>query len=565
MLLIVTLFSLPSTGIARGKGQELEKLNRFVQTTSSSSTAAIKVFRDGRDQIQEGEWSKAAATFSDFIRAYPSDKNVDAAIFYLAFALKNQSRYQEASRSLQRLLNEYPKSSWANDAKAMILEIAAQTNDPRLIEDELAKANIEIKIIALQSLFQTNPDRASEFVVNILKPDSKDDRRLKENALNLLGQYRGKQSSAIFLDIARRDPNMKLRRVAIHWLGRTGDESVLNGLRDMALTAKEKEISRAAVGAIAQQSGARPNEMLAEIARNNSAPIDVRKAAVESLGLRSGEVIVEELMKIYNAEPNPEIRKSVVHALSRRANPSARVRLLEITRSNADTEVRREAIYSLVRRESEANVDDLLKIYEAETDVNIRRSILHALSRTRDGRAEAKIAEIARASENTELRSEALNLVARQNPQQAIEILIQIYSTEQNNEVKREIISALSRLAPKPVPGQSDQDAVSRKLADIARNDPAPELRAAAIYAIARRSSEQAVPTLIQFYDAEKSEEIKDRILSMMCRSTNKQALRKLMEIAKGDSSVNLRKTAVSCLGRSKDPEAMKFIEEILK
>ena len=49
-------------------------------------------------------------------------------------------------------------------------------------------------------------------------------------------------------------------------------------------------------------------------------------------------------------------------------------------RSNADVEVRREAIHSIGRRTDESNVDDLIRIYDAETDEQIRRSVLSALS-----------------------------------------------------------------------------------------------------------------------------------------------------------------------------------------
>ena len=43
--------------------QELSKLNRFIQN-SNAKDGATKVFRDGRDQIEEENWAGAAATFS---------------------------------------------------------------------------------------------------------------------------------------------------------------------------------------------------------------------------------------------------------------------------------------------------------------------------------------------------------------------------------------------------------------------------------------------------------------------------------------------------------------------
>ncbi|MFL6332441.1 MAG: hypothetical protein ACJ754_03770 [Pyrinomonadaceae bacterium] len=45
-----------------------------------------------------------------------------------------------------------------------------------------------MKMVALQSLFQSDPARASAYVAEILKPNSKASRELKETAVSLLGQ-----------------------------------------------------------------------------------------------------------------------------------------------------------------------------------------------------------------------------------------------------------------------------------------------------------------------------------------------------------------------------------------
>src|SRR4029453_3269784 len=64
--------------------QELGKLNRFLQGANAKDDA-MKIFREGRDQIEEENWNGAAAKFISFIKSYPNHKDVDAALYWMAF------------------------------------------------------------------------------------------------------------------------------------------------------------------------------------------------------------------------------------------------------------------------------------------------------------------------------------------------------------------------------------------------------------------------------------------------------------------------------------------------
>ena len=143
--------------MAGRSAQELSKLNRFIQS-SNVKDDAMKVFRQGRDQIEDENWNGAAATFISFVTDYLKHKDVDAALYWTAFALKKQEKFAEADRQLERLIRERPNSNWLDDARAMRVEIAGQTGNRQVVERELDKNDLEIKAIALQSLFQSNPD-----------------------------------------------------------------------------------------------------------------------------------------------------------------------------------------------------------------------------------------------------------------------------------------------------------------------------------------------------------------------------------------------------------------------
>src|SRR5262249_6559144 len=152
----------------QSSAQEMERFQHYLQA-SNSSGAAGQALRAGRDLIGERNWTAAAAKFNEFIRTYPRDKNVDAALYWLAFCLKQQGRPQEADQTLERLLKEYPRSDWGGDARAMRIELAdalgnldaarkVLERDQKISERDQKISDKDdpdeaLRLIALQSLF----------------------------------------------------------------------------------------------------------------------------------------------------------------------------------------------------------------------------------------------------------------------------------------------------------------------------------------------------------------------------------------------------------------------------
>src|ERR1041385_1794311 len=91
---------------ARAFNQDLAKLNRFVQT--KANTASMQIFREGRDFIEAQNWQRAAEKFNDFIKGYPKDKDLDAALYWYSYALQKQGRKDEAATALIKLMERFP-------------------------------------------------------------------------------------------------------------------------------------------------------------------------------------------------------------------------------------------------------------------------------------------------------------------------------------------------------------------------------------------------------------------------------------------------------------------------
>src|SRR6185503_14223226 len=232
-----------------------------------------KAFREGRELLRDENWPRAAERFNDYIADYPKDANVDAALYWLAFALKKQDKFREADRALHRLITEFPSSPWVDDGKALRIEIAPRLGNTELIDKEAnAPGNDEAKLLALRNLFSSNPEQAIALSTNVFAAGSGATRSFKESTITMLGRYGGKRAWTLLVDIARREPDYRLRRFAIYWLGKEEDPRSLEVLKDLALTATEPNVGVAAVQAILLQGSPQALESLADIARAATSP-----------------------------------------------------------------------------------------------------------------------------------------------------------------------------------------------------------------------------------------------------------------------------------------------------
>ena len=494
--------------------QQRRAFTQSSSTTRNGQSDATTVFRSARDLITDGEWAKAEEKFTEYVDSYPNEKNIDAALYWLAYSQQRLARYDQCRVTLERLLEKYPTSTWKNDARTLLaqipiyaqnyaatvaasdelaaklkMEIAAppKIEGPYVIErgalapvaiapGQVAAPGVattvwapeaaensaddddpcEFKIVVLQALFQTDLQRGILAATEWLKPGSTQTVRCKGAALTLLGRNGGKSVTPVILGVARSEPDLKLRARAISALGATNDDSVVDALRDFALNSPENDIVEASLYALSRHTGARAIVVLSDI------------------------------------------------AISGKTTPQRRL-----------------AISSIASRPGEPAVDALLRIYDADQTVEIRRAVISGFGNRKSERAGAKLFDIARSSDTIELRKAAISAISRRGGDKAIEFLLSLYDTEKNEEVRDQIMSALGYGSnfyvgtPVVVGGQGIGQGVG---------------------------------------------------LSASSRMNDQRVVRKLIEIARDKNApMERRKRAIGWLSRSKDPEVLKFLEDLLK
>ena len=477
-LMLLALFS-AATAVA-GNNQDIAKLNRFMQQTKTN-TASMQVFREGRDFIEAQNWQKAAERFNDFIRVYPKDKDLDAALYWYGYALEKQGRKDDAAAQLKRLVDRFPNSNWRRDADALLVSMGYKD----IVQEALKRDDCEIKILALQSLYQADEERAIGIITETLKANPAPCQGFQAAAVTILGSRPSPRAIPILLDVARSNPDLKLRLTAIRRLGDQHDDNVTEQLIKLYDTDRTKEVRAQILRALVESRTTRGNAKVMEIARASDDPA-ARLYALRFIGELKDSASLEELIRIFDADKTPEVRTQILRALAQRDEPRAKEKLLQVARTGDTPEIRMEAIRRLGDRGRIA-IDDLLQLYSAEANQQIKQGLLRAFADMNDPRAAAKVLEVARGNDAIELRGFAIRALAHRNDPQIADQLVAMYDSEQNQQVKAALVRAY---------GESQQKSAVRKLMTIARSDQSVELRKMAVRYLGQSKDPEAMKFL---------------------------------------------------------------------
>jgi HEAT repeat protein len=424
-LLLALLLALGAVaGEARAQAREM--LNRLAQSTSNAD-GALNAFTLGRTQLDEGKYEQAVRTFASFVDAYPTHRDVDAAYYWLAYSYEKRNQNAEADAALTRLLERFPASRWAADAGKLRVKVQAKL-DPQNANLP-PNADDELTIIALQALCQNDSARCAQFAAETLR--SPRSLRVKEAAVLLLGRHGGSAAVPTLIQMARSEPDAKLRMRAISALGRSGDERALDVLREIALspTYADESPTDSAIHALREHENARAVTILGDVIINGK-NLQARQHAVTLLSQRPGEPAVDELFRIYDAVPDVQLRKYVVAGLGSRRSPRAAARLVEIARTAPDVELRRTAIRAIPNRGEESDLGVLISLYDSERDGDLKNHLLGAIGHYKSARAYQKLMQVVRdSSEPLERRKQAIGVLSRSKDPEVLKFLESVVSS----------------------------------------------------------------------------------------------------------------------------------------
>lgn len=385
--------------------QDLNGLMRL-SFQAQQGSSEDKDYRRGRKALDGGHWEDAIAAFSD--SAARKGAVADGALYWKAYAQNRSGQREAALGTLAALRQQYPSSHWLNDAQALEVEIRARAGDP---VSPAAEADEDLKLIAINSLMQSDPKQALPILEKLLKSNSAP--KLKERALFVLTQSGSPDARKILNEIALGNSNPDLQRAAIRYMGMMGSDDSRRELASIYSSSTDKDIKRTILRAF-MISGSR--EFLLSAAKTEKDP-DLRGEAIRELGLAGGQ---DELWQLYQSESSVEAKEEILKSMFVGGNSA---HLVDVARSEKDPRLRAAAIRSLGLMGGNGRGDVLVSIYRADQDSTVRDAILNALFIQQNGKA---LVDLARNEHDPEMKKRIISKLGLIHSKESTEYMLEI-------------------------------------------------------------------------------------------------------------------------------------------
>lgn len=525
IVILLALVAMPVTG-----QQQRRASSNALTAQSSSNASAATVYNAARDLITDGNWAKAQEKFREYVSSYPNEKNLDAALYWMAYAQYKLTNYNQCRETLANLLERYSDSTWRDDARMLLAQVpgalvtAAQVDQAMAVERLAAgvAATSPVAIARAQDGIVTYTPAPS---MNGIATTGVATTGVATTAMSPLPAQSIIGGPGVYvldeLDRAgNSDDPCEFKIVVLQALFQTDLQRGIMAATDWVKPGSTQTVrcKSAALTLLSRNGGKAVTPVILGIAKNET-DMRLRARAISTLGISNDDSVIDPLRDFALNSTQPEISEAALYALSRHSSDRATVVLSDIALSGKSPSQRKAAIASISTRAGDPPVDALLRIYDADQSLEIRKAVINGFVNRRSERVGNKLYEIARSSDNVELRKSAVSAISRRGGDKAIEFLLGLYDTEKNEEVKDQIIYSLGSGNAFHLPVVSEGTAVSGQH----------------VYTAGGRTNDQRV-------------------------------VRKLIEVAKDPQSpMERRKRAIGWLSRSKDPEVLKFLEELLK
>jgi len=461
-------------------GQQLSSrntLNRLAQ--QGGNDAASVMFRGGRDLITDQQWAKAEEKFRQYTFSYPNEKNVDAALYWMAYSEYQLKRFDQCKSTLTRLLNNYQKSSWKDDARTLLAQlpggyaVAASGVSNVFVSGGQTPQAVQPAQPPVDVYTMTNLANLVDLATT-LTPQADELRGLLDRAPQAHTLFPGFSGEQVSDD----DP-CEFRIVVLQALFQSDVQRGISAATDWLNPGSSQTVrcKGAALTLLARHGGKAVTPVILGVAQREP-DLKLRARAISALGTTSDEAAIDPLRDFALSSQETSIGEAALYSLGQHNSPRAITVLAEIAMSSKPASLRKTAISSIASRRGEPSVDALLKIYDADQTLEIRKAVIAGFGHRISARAGSKLLEIARGSDNIELRKAAISGIATRGGEGAIDALLGLYDSEKSEELKDRIISSL---------GQLNDTRVVRKLIEIARNPQSPiERRKRAIVLLSR-------------------------------------------------------------------------------
>jgi len=386
----------------------------LIATTRSSDVAdnatnAIGLHDDQRVEGMLKELIKSSSVEKVRITAISWLGHFPGQVEYLAAIVRNDRESVKVRKEAADALGD------SNDAAALtsLQMLYAAVN------------NREVKREILDSIAESKDEAAAvRFLTKVTETEP--DRELRKEAIDGLGESKD-PASLKALEKLINDPNTDadLQQEAVDAISEKEPDVAVPLLVKFAKTHKSIRVRREAMDHLGEIPG--QLSFMADVARNESENLDLRKEAIEAIGESQDSEAIKVLQTLYSDIANREVRREILDAVSQGHDKEAAFSfLVKVARSDEDQKMRHQALSGLAEMNDDRAIDALSDLYGSERNEEMKEEIIEALAESNTKRALRKLIEVAKSDPSPKMRRKAIEALSESDDPEAAEFLEKI-------------------------------------------------------------------------------------------------------------------------------------------
>jgi HEAT repeat protein len=368
-----------------------------------------RLYESGKSSLDAHRFDDALSAFGEIVSR--GGNKVEGALYYKAYTLNKMGRRDDALNAIAELRKSYPSSRWLDDAKALEIEVKQAAGKP-VSPDELGQD--DLKLLALNGLMQTDPERAFPVLEGLLKgPHSP---QLKLNAVYVLAQNQSPKAQALLEQIARGstgNPDLQLKAIG-YFVDTKNKPSRAQLLAEVYASSNDVALKSAILSAFRRSNDVEHLTQVAKTEKN----AELRDSALRSLGDVNGQ---PELWQLYAAETTADGKTRILKYMWNNGNTE---KLAEVARTDKDANVRNTAVEVLASHKAPNVTASLIAIYGGDQDNHVKKTIINELASHRDAKS---LMEIGRKEKDVELQKSIVRALVNIKTPEANDYLLEIF------------------------------------------------------------------------------------------------------------------------------------------
>jgi len=373
------------------------------QTAEKVNAHEEELYSSAKGALDDGDYDRAATQFDEVAKIH--GRKADGALYWKAYALNKAGNKAQALTTIGELRKTYPRSTWLRDAAALEQEMRGGNVNPENISDE------ELKLLALQSLMNSDPERAVPLLEKIIQGNYPP--KLRERALFVLSQSGSEKAQQILINLAKANGQPDLQKRAIHYMGMNGNSGNRAVLKEIYNSSADMSVKKTVFQAWLM-CGCK--EDVAALAKTEKNP-ELRREAIRYLGMMGGRA---ELLDFYKNSPDAETREAAVGAM---LLCGCAHELAEIVQTEKDPAVLDKAINTLGLVGGQESLTALTNLYTSQAPLAQKTKVINALFLHGAGK---EMVALARKETNPELKRELIQKMSLMSSPEITEYMMEI-------------------------------------------------------------------------------------------------------------------------------------------